>query len=92
MIKSCIHSSDVFYRHDPAIPKIAADNNCSAVEMEAFALFSNAKYLSKMAATIVTISDIIPTHESMSAEQRERSLETMYKLALESVVEINKLF
>jgi purine-nucleoside phosphorylase len=91
VIKTCIHSSDVFYRHDPAIPKLAADNNCPAVEMEAFALFSNAKYLNKMAATIVTISDIIPTHESMSADQRERSLETMYKLALESVVEINKI-
>ena len=84
-----IHSSDVFYRKDPAVPKIAAENNCSAVEMEAFALFSNAKYLNKMAATIVTISDIIPTHEGMSADQRERSLETMYKLALESVVRIN---
>jgi purine-nucleoside phosphorylase len=59
--------------------------------MEAFALFSNAKYLNKMAATIVTISDIIPTQEGMSADQRERSLETMYKLALESVVEINKI-
>jgi len=47
-------------------------------------LFSNAKYLNKMAATIVTISDIIPTHEGMSADQRERSLETMYKLALET--------
>lgn len=91
VIKSCIHSSDVFYRHDPAVPKMAMDNNCSAVEMEAFALFANAKYLNKMAATIVTISDIIPTHEGMSAEQRERSLETMYKLALESVVEIGKI-
>jgi Purine-nucleoside phosphorylase len=91
VIKTCIHSSDVFYRHDPAIPKVADDNNCPAVEMEAFALFSNAKYLKKMAATIVTISDIIPTHEGMTAEQRERSLETMYKLALESVVEIDKV-
>ena len=91
IIKGAIHSSDVFYRHDPEVPKIAADNNCSAVEMEAFALFSNAKYLNKMAATIVTISDIIPTHEGMSADQRERSLETMYKLALESVVKINKI-
>ncbi len=89
VIKSCIHSSDVFYRKDPAVPKIAADNNCPAVEMEAFSLFANAKYLNKMAATIVTISDIIPTHEGMSADQRERSLETMYKLALESVVEIS---
>ncbi len=86
-----IHSSDVFYRKDPAVPKIAADNNCPAVEMEAFALFANAKYLNKMAATIVTISDIIPTQEGMSADQRERSLETMYKLALESVVEIAKI-
>lgn len=92
VIKSCIHSSDVFYRHDPAVPKIAADNNCPAVEMESFSLFANAKYLNKMAATIVTISDIIPTHEGMSADQRERSLETMYKLALESVVEINNVF
>jgi len=91
VIKSCIHSSDVFYRHDPAIPKIAADNNCPAVEMEAFSLFANAKYLNKMAATIVTISDIIPTHEAMSADERERSLEVMYKLALESMVEIDKL-
>ena len=84
-----IHSSDVFYRKDPAVPKIAIDNNCSAVEMEAFALFSNAKYLNKMAATIVTISDIIPTHEGMSADQRERSLETMYKLALETCLNLD---
>ena len=84
-----IHSSDVFYRKDPDVPKIAVDNNCPAVEMEAFALFSNAKYLNKMAATIVTISDIIPTHEGMNADQRERSLETMYKLALESCLNLD---
>ncbi|CAN5162437.1 purine-nucleoside phosphorylase [soil metagenome] len=85
-----IHSSDVFYRKEPGTPKIAADNNCPAVEMEAFSLFANAKYLGKMAGTIVTISDIIPTMECMSADERERSLQTMYKLALESVVEISK--
>ena len=84
-----IHSSDVFYRKDPDVPKIAVDNNCPAVEMEAFALFSNAKYLNKMAATIVTISDIIPTHEGMNADQRERSLETMYNLALESCLNLD---
>ena len=84
-----IHSSDVFYRKDPGVPKIAADNNCPAVEMEAFALFANAKYLNKMAATIVTISDIIPTHEGMSADQRERSLKTMYELALETCLNLD---
>ena len=85
-----IHSSDVFYRAKPGIPKVAADNNCICVEMEAFALFANAQYLNKMAATILTISDVIPTGDSMSADQRQSSLDNMSKLALESVVAISK--
>ena len=86
-----IHSSDVFYRSTPSLPKIASNNNCLAVEMEAYTLFANAKHLKKMAATILTISDIISTHESISSDQRERSLEKMYTLALESVIEIHKI-
>ena len=58
--------------------------------MEAFALFANARYLNKMAATILTISDVIPTGEYMSADQRQNSLDNMTKLALESVVAISK--
>ena len=86
-----IHSSDVFYRSTPALPLIAAENNCLAVEMEAFTLFANALYLNKMAGTILTISDIIATHESISADQREKSLEAMYTLALESTTAINRI-
>ena len=84
-----IHSSDVFYRSKKGTPGVAAKNDCVCVEMEAFALFANAKYLNKMAATIITISDIIPTHESMSADQRQSSLDNMTRLALEAVVAIN---
>ncbi len=87
---SNIHSSDVFYRSKKGTPPLAAKNNCVAAEMEAFALFANAQYLKKMAATILTISDIIPTHESMSADQRQSSLDSMAMLALESVVAISK--
>ncbi|MEP7165778.1 MAG: purine-nucleoside phosphorylase [Ferruginibacter sp.] len=86
-----IHSSDVFYRAAKGTPKVAADNDCVCVEMEAFALFANAQYLKKMAATIITISDVIPTHESMSADQRQSSLDSMFKLALESVVKIYEM-
>lgn len=89
ILKGAIHSSDVFYRHDPATPSIVIENKCLAVEMEAFALFANAKHFNKMAATIVTISDVIPTGEGMSADQRERSLQSMSVLALESAVEIS---
>lgn len=87
---SNIHSSDVFYRTKKGTPPVAAKNNCVCVEMEAFALFANAQNLGKMAATIVTISDIIPTHESMSADQRQSSLDNMTKLALESVLAIHE--
>ncbi|CAN5825553.1 purine-nucleoside phosphorylase [soil metagenome] len=86
---SNIHSSDVFYRSKKGTPKLAAANNCVCVEMEAFALFANAQYLNKMAASILTISDVIPTSESMSADQRQVSLDNMFKLALESVVKIH---
>ncbi|MFM6926530.1 MAG: purine-nucleoside phosphorylase [Ferruginibacter sp.] len=85
-----IHSSDVFYRSKTGTPPLAANNNCICVEMEAFALFANAQYLNKMAATILTISDVIPTHEAMSADQRQNSLDNMSKLALESVVAIHE--
>ncbi len=88
-IRNCnIHSSDIFYRKDLKIPKVAADNKCLAVEMEAFALFANAKYLGKNAATILTVSDIIPTHEKISADQREKSLLPMMKLALEAGIQL----
>lgn len=83
-----IHSSDIFYRKDQNIPAIATKYNCLAVEMEAFGLFANAKHLGKNAATILTVSDIIPTHESISADQREKALKPMIELALESALKV----
>lgn len=81
-----IHTSDIFYREDDGIPEIAKKYNCSAVEMEAFGLFTNAQYLGKNAATILTVSDIIPTQEKISADQREKALKPMIELALETAL------
>jgi purine-nucleoside phosphorylase len=83
-----IHSSDIFYRKDPAVPAIATKYNCPAVEMEAFGLFANAKHLGKNAATILTVSDIIPTKEFISADEREKALKPMIELALESALKV----
>jgi purine-nucleoside phosphorylase len=88
LIACTIHSSDIFYRKDADIPAIAVKHHCLAVEMESFALFANAKYLNKTAAALLTVSDIIPTHEKISADQREKALLPMMKLALESVLEM----
>ena len=54
--------------------------------MEAFALFANAKYLGKTASTLLTISDVIPTQEQISADAREKSLNPMIELALDAAV------
>ena len=84
-----IHTSDIFYRKTPGIPAIAKKYNCSAVEMEAFALFANAQYLGKNAATILTVSDVIPTGDQISADQRETALAPMIELALETAIKMN---
>lgn len=86
-LRSCaIHSSDIFYRKDLNVPEVAVKNNCLAVEMEAFSLFANAKHLGKTAGTLLTVSDIIPTHEKITADQREKSLLPMMNVALETVL------
>lgn len=79
-----VHSSDIFYRKSSKIPKVAEAYECVAVEMEAFALFANAEHLGKTAACLLTVSDIIPTHEKISADEREKALLPMMELALEA--------
>ena len=83
-----IHSSDIFYRSTFNLPSLAAQHNCVAVEMESFALFANASYLGKTAAALLTVSDIIPTHEKISADERETALLPMMELALEAALKI----
>jgi purine-nucleoside phosphorylase len=80
-----IHSSDVFYRHQGDVFKDVRDkHNCLGVEMESFALFSNARFLGKEAACILTVSDSLVTHEATSAEERQKSFNKMMEIALEA--------
>jgi len=88
LISGNVHSSDVFYRKDPGTPSFAVNHNCLAVEMEAFSLFANARFLNKQAATLLTISDVIPLGTEISPDQREKALVPMIELALESAIEL----
>jgi purine-nucleoside phosphorylase len=83
-----IHSGDVFYRAKKGKPAIVKKYGCLAAEMEAFALYANARYTKKNAATLLTVSDIIPTHEKISAEEREKALVPMMQLALEAAIKL----
>src|SRR5262249_5081695 len=89
LLSGPIHSGDAFYRIDRTLPKIARENQCLAAEMEAFALFANAKHFNKMAATLLTVSDNIVTHVQITAEEREKSLAVMTELALEAAIRID---
>jgi purine-nucleoside phosphorylase len=79
-----IHSSDVFYHESDDYMKAVHDHHALAVEMESFALFSNARVQHKNAACLLTISDSFITHEETTPEQRQTSFTNMMKIALET--------
>ena len=78
-----IHSSDVFYSSNPNLwLEVKNKHKCSAVEMESFALFSNAQALGKNAACLLTISDSFVESTEISALERQNSFTDMIEIAL----------
>ena len=77
-----ILSSDTFYEPTKDTWKKWAKMGCLAVEMESYALYSNAAILGKKALCILTISDSFITHEETTAEQRQNSFTNMMEVAL----------
>lgn len=76
-----IHSSDTFY-NIRTLEEILKTTKADCVEMESYALFTNAKKLNKQAAALVTISDNLVTKEETSSEEREKNFIKMMEIAL----------
>lgn len=57
-----------------------------AVEMEAFGLFYIANKLGREATALITVVDSLYDKRSLSSEDREKSLNEMIELALESII------
>lgn len=70
---------------DALLNRLPKNLNIIGAEMEAFALFYIAKYLNKKAACLLTVVDSLAKKQSSTAEKREKSLNNMIKLALESI-------
>lgn len=68
------------------IARFPKDLNLIGCEMESFALFYTAKYLSKKAACLLTVVDSHYKNQEISTEDREKSLNDMIVLALESAI------
>ena len=80
-----VHTSLAFYTENKNYEKYT-NLGCKAVEMETYALLYNAKKFFKQATAILTISDNLITHDQINSEERERKLDDMIVLALESII------
>lgn len=70
------------------LARLPKEYNIAGAEMEAFALFYNAKLLNKKASCILTVVDSYFYNENISADARQNSLNQMIKLGLESAIRL----
>lgn len=83
-----VASGSVFYStKEGNWEKTLKDYDIIALEMEAFALFANARALNKEAACLLTVSDsIFKKDQNLTAEARQNAFDDMMVLALESAI------
>lgn len=81
------HCTDVFYSENFHDFEVVRDQNaCDVVEMESYALFTNAVSTNKQAAVLLTVSDNLVSREQLSVEARRSGFVEMIKLALEVAI------
>lgn len=83
-----IYSSDVFYEQNNDFKDKVAKYNVLGVEMESFALFTNAKLLNKKAASLLMVSDSFIYPDKLSSLEREQGLDNLITLALETSLKL----
>ena len=83
-----IYSSDVFYEQNNDFNDKVQKYNVLGVEMESFALFTNAKLLNKRASTILMVSDSFLFDDKLSSIEREQGLDNLIILALEASLKL----
>ena len=60
--------------------------NIPVVEMEGVVLYTLAAHYKRNALCMLTVSDHIVTHESMSAKERQLSFNSMISLGLDTLI------
>ena len=85
IVRGNIHCTDTFYNNGYSE---YLNYKCVGVEMESFALFTNAKVLNKEASCILTVSDSLVTNEKLTSEEREKSTIKMIDLVLNSILNL----
>jgi len=88
IIKGNAFCSDAFYEKEYDFRERAINKDVLGIEMETFALFNNARKFGKNATALLTVSDLFFSPEKLSSEERERNLNDMIVLALESCLKL----
>ena len=88
IVKGNIYCSDAFYEMDYDYKKRANELDVLGIEMETFALFNNARKFGKKAAALLTVSDLFGSDEKLTSLEREKELNEMITLALESCLKL----
>ena len=88
IVKGKIYCSDAFYEKDYDYKKRSNDKGVLGIEMETFALFNNARKFNKKATALLTVSDLFFSQEKLTSEKREKELNEMITLALESCLKL----
>ncbi len=86
--KGNIYCSDVFYEQNNSYIEVVNKYNVLGVEMETFALFNNARVLNKKASSLLTVSNSFCYSDELSSEEREKFLNNMIFLALETSLKL----
>ena len=88
VVEGNIYSGDVFYEKEYDYQRRSQVLDVLGIEMETFALFNNARKFGKKASALLTVSDTFYGSEKMSSEEREKGLNDMIVLALESCLKL----
>ena len=88
LVKGNIFCSDAFYEANYDYRERANNKDVLGIEMETFALFNNARKFGKNATALLTVSDLFFSEDKLTSEERERNLNDMIVLALESCLKL----
>ncbi len=83
-----VFSADLFYGVEPNMLEVLEKMNVQVIEMELAGIYSVAAQYGARALGILTVSDIIPTGEAASAEERQTTFREMMELALATAVRL----
>lgn len=88
IVKGNIYCSDAFYEKSYNYNERSNELDVLGIEMESFALFNNARKFGKNATALLTVSDLFFSEDKLTSEEREKNLNDMIILALESCLKL----